>query len=204
MSKQRRATSSENYTLPQALTLLIFKRAAPAPDFAPFDVINTAVRSGGEVADRALAIRDELQKRLETGKIVAYGIRNGSTQHSKIPASDWRTIDTLKGFDASIPPTAVGVSGDVASRWFDVFVKAADLRPLQKRVPISKARHDEARAAIQKAYEDRGRQLTERDLMELRKMPQLHSLSRDQVRELAIEVQGPRHRGRPAPKNSRK
>jgi hypothetical protein len=206
MAKQRRTSSTEYYSLPQALTWLVFGRADPTPDFAPLDVVNAAVR-GDEagIAEQAIAIRDEVQKRLETGRIVAYGVRDGSTQHRPIPQTDWRTIDTLKVFDANISPTAVGMSGDTTSRWFNVVVKVVDLRALRKRIPLSTGRRDEACAAIQKAYEDKGRQLTERDLVELRKTPQLHSLSRDHVRELAIAVQGPRHRGRPTQsKNSRK
>jgi hypothetical protein len=200
--KKRRSRSTQHYSLPQALSLLIYRRPDPESDFAPFDVINAAVRIGDrELTERALAVRDELQNRLESGKVVAFGVRIGSSEHIQIPAIEWRRIDSLKLFDPAIPPTAVSANGDAASRWFDVVVREEDLRTLRRRRPLSRRRLDDARAAIQEAYSAKGSQLTEAELAALRK-DRFPWLPRDQLRQLAIEVQGARRRGRPTKVNN--
>lgn len=181
------------WTLPQSLSWLITGSSDVNKHASAFDVINNALRAGN--ARLALAARDEMQERLQQGVLVACGVRSSGEAHTDIPRADWLTLTTLLLHHGMVSPAAVSIDDEV--RYWDVRLKVEDVRAMRSAV-LSEAKTTvaEAKKVITSAIEQKGAALTMRELNDLR-TKECKDFPRDRFREIAIEIQGSRKRGRP-------
>ena len=181
------------WTLPQALTWLIYGRIDPALDLSPFDIVNASVRSGR--GPHALAARDRMHDSLMEGDLVAHGIAIGTQEHVAIPPTAWLTLDTLSSSHPNIPPNAAGSNGKV--RYYLVCVRAGDIRGLwpggTQSPPTTK---DGALKVIHEERIKKGGDLTMREADRLC-ADKCAGISRKIFRELVVSVQGHKKQGRP-------
>jgi hypothetical protein len=181
------------WTLPQALTWLIYGRIDPDRDFSPFDVLNATIRSGrGQLA---LTVRDAVHDSLMLGTLVAYGILPGKSEHVAIPPTAWLTIDVLSQDHPNIPARAAGYLGEI--RYYDVRVRGEDVQKLWPRgTPDLPATEDDARKAILVARTEKGADLTMGEAEKIR-AEKCAGFTREKFRQVLISIQGRKKQGRP-------
>jgi hypothetical protein len=129
----RDAPELARWTLPQALVWIIF-RTPQAVAITPntkdiFDVTNDMVRSEGideGAISTAVQRREELLDYLKRGKLQAWGIPRGQTEHSPVPSTSWDTIDSFFIYNG-LAPSDVGSSEEESARYREVYLIPDDV-----------------------------------------------------------------------------